>query len=394
MLRRMGTKLGATLAATLLAAAASSAMAQTPVKIGFLATLSGSFGTIGQDQYDAFTLAVEQRGGKLGGVPVEVIKEDDQAKPERAVQLAQKLVESDKASIVTGITASSVLIAIAKPVTDKQVFLLSTNSGPSQLAGASCSPYLHVVSWQGDFISEVVGKYATDQGLKKMVLIAPNYSAGKDVLAGFKRYYKGEVLEEFYTPVSQLDFSAEISQIAARKPDAVFAFLPGALAINFTRQYSQAGLLKTTPMLTSGMIEATNLPGLKDTALGLLGGAFWGPDFDNPQNKQFVQAFEKKYGRIPSTYAAQAYDGALLIDSALSKVKGNVADKPAFMAAMRSADFKSVRGKFRFNRNNFPIEDMHIFQVVKDPIGRYTVKTVATPLKDHEDVYHTQCGMK
>lgn len=394
MLRRMGTRLATTFATALIAAAASSAMAQTPVKIGFLATLSGSFGTIGQDQYDAFTLAIEQRGGKLGGVPVEVIKEDDQAKPERAVQLAQKLVESDKASIVTGITASSVLIAIAKPVTDKQVFLLSTNSGPSQLAGASCSPYLHVVSWQGDFISEVVGKYATDQGLKKMVLIAPNYSAGKDVLAGFKRYYKGEVLEEFYTPVSQLDFSAEISQIAARKPDAVFAFLPGALAINFTRQYSQAGLLKTTPMLTSGMIEATNLPGLKDTALGLLGGAFWGPDFDNPQNKQFVQAFEKKYGRIPSTYAAQAYDGALLIDSALTKVKGNVADKPAFMAAMRSADFKSVRGKFRFNRNNFPIEDMHMFQVVKDPIGRYTVKTVATPLKDHEDVYHTQCGMK
>lgn len=386
------TAVAATLAATF--ATAGTAWAQVPVKIGFLATMSGAFGTIGQDQYDGFTLAIEQRGGKLGGVAVEVIKEDDQAKPERAVQLAQKLVESDKASIVTGITAASVLVAVAKPITDKQVFLLSTNSGPSQLAGASCSPYLHVVSWQGDYISEVVGKYAADKGYKKMTLIAPNYSAGRDVAAGFKRYYKGELLDEFYTPLGQLDFSTEISQIAARKPDAVFAFLPGALAINFTRQYSQAGLLKTMPLLTSGMIEATNLPGLKDAALGLLGGAFWGPDFDNPQNRQFVQAFEKKYNRIPSTYAAQAYDGAVLLDSALGKVKGNVADKTAFMAAMKAADFKSVRGKFRFNRNNFPIEDMHMFEVVKDPIGRYTVKTVATPLKDHEDVYQAQCGMK
>lgn len=372
----------------------SSALAQAPLKIGFLATLSGPFGNIGQDQYDAFMLAVEQRGGKLGGVMVDVIKEDDQAKPERGVQLAQKLIEGDKVPIITGITAANVLMAVAKPITDKQVFLLSTNSGPSPLAGASCSPYLSVVSWQGDYISEVVGKYATDKGYKRIALIAPNYSAGKDVLAGFKRFYKGEVIDEFYTPITQLDFSTEITQMSSTKPDAVFAFLPGALSINFTRQYQQAGLLKTTQLLTSGMIEATNLPALKDSALGILGGAFWGPDFDNPANKQFVDTFEKKYGRIPSTYAAQAYDGALLLDSAIAKVKGNVGDKPAFMASMKAADFKSVRGKFKFNNNNFPIEDMHMFEAVKDAKGRFTVRTIATPMKDHEDVYHTQCPMK
>ncbi|WP_077034719.1 ABC transporter substrate-binding protein [Pelomonas sp. KK5] len=371
------------------------ANAQTPpLKIGFLATLSGPFGTIGQDQADAFMLAVEQRGGRLGGVPVEVIKEDDQAKPERAVQLAQKLVEGDKVPIVTGITAASVMVAVARPVIEKQVFLLSTNSGPSPFAGAGCSPYLYVVSWQGDYISEVVGKYASDKGIKKMALIAPNYSAGKDVLAGFKRFYKGQVTDEFLTPTSQLDFSAEIAQIQANRPDAVFAFLPGALSINFTRQYQQAGLLKTLPLLTSGMIEATNLPALKDQSLGILGGAFWGPDFDNPANKAFVEAFEKKYGRIPSTYAAQAYDGALLLDSAIAKVKGNVTgDKPGFMAAMKAADFRSVRGKFRFNHNGFPVEDMHMFEAVKDAKGRYTVKTVATPLRDHEDNYHAACAL-
>lgn len=390
--------LAAAFAGTLAANGLPHAQAQpAAVKIGFLATLSGPFGAIGQEQLDGFNLALEQRGGKLGGVAIELLREDDQARPERAVQLAQKLVEADKVAIVTGITASSVMIAVAKPITDKQVVLLSTNSGPSALAGAGCSPYQFVVSWQSDFIAEVVGQYARDKGYRRMALIAPNYSAGKDVLAGFKRFYnkgdKAEVVDELYPPVTQLDFSTEIAQIAARKPDAVFAFLPGALAINFTRQYQQAGLLKTTPLLTSGMVEATNLPGLKDTALGLLGGAFWGPDFDNAQNRQFVEAFEKKYRRIPSTYAAQAYDGALLLDSALARVRGNVADKPALLAALKAADFKSVRGKFRFNGNQFPIEDMHMFEVVKDAQGRHTVRTVATPLKDHEDVYRAQCPM-
>lgn len=381
--------------ATLLACSAmTAAFAQTPLKIGFLATFSGSVGTLGQDQYDAFMLAVEQRGGKLGGVPVQVLKEDDQLKPELATQIVQKLIERDNVPIITGITGSQIIMAVAKQITEKQVFLLSTNSGPSPLAGAQCSPYQFVVSWQGDFIAEVVGKYATDKGYKKMVLMAPNYQGGKDVLAGFKRYFKGEIVDEIYTPITQLDYSAEITQVASQKPEAVFAFYPGGLGINFVRQYQQAGLLKSLPLLTTGIVDGTTLPALKETALGIVGGSFWGPDLDNPVSKQFVESFEKKYNRIPSNFAAQAYDGALLLDSAIAKVKGNVADKAAFGAALKAADFKSVRGDFKFGNNNFPIIDMHMFEAAKDAKGRVSLKRIATPLKSHGDVYAAQCPLK
>ena len=383
-----------TAAAVLSCSTFTAALAQTPLKIGFLATFSGPVGTLGQDQYDAFMLAVEQRGGKLGGVPVQVLKEDDQLKPELATQIVQKLIERDNVPIITGITGSQIIMAVAKQITDKQVFLLSTNSGPSPLAGAQCSPYQFVVSWQGDFISEVVGKYATDKGYKKMVLMAPNYQAGKDVLAGFKRLFKGEVLDEIYTPLSQLDFSAEITQVASKKPDAIFAFYPGGFGINFVRQYQQAGLLKSLPLLTTGVVDGTTLPALKETAMGIVGGAFWGPDFDNPVSKQFVDDFEKKYNRIPSNFAAQAYDGALLLDSAITKAKGNVSDKAAFGAALKAAGFKSVRGSFKFGSNNFPVIDMHMFETAKDSKGRVSLKTIATPLKNHGDVYAAQCPLK
>lgn len=378
----------------LLAASAVFAQAQEPLKIGFMATFSGPVSVPGHEQYAGFMLAVEERGGKLGGVPVEIIKEDDQFKPDLATQLVTKLIERDHVPIITGITGSNVIMAVAKPVTDKGVFLISTNTGPSPLAGAGCSPNLFVASWQNDNISEVVGQYATDKGYKNVVLMTANFQGGKDVLGGFKRYYKGKILDEIYTPLNQLDFSAELTQVASAKPDAVFAFYPGAMAITFVRQYQLAGLLKSTPLLSSGILEIPTLTALKDSAVGAFGGSFWGPDTDNPVNKTFVEKFESKYGHIPSTWAAQGYDGALLLDSAIAKVKGNVVDKDAFRAALKEADFKSVRGKFKFNNNHFPIQDMSMYEAVKDAKGRYTVRTVATPMKDHQDAYHNLCPMK
>ena len=382
--------LAACLSATALAATAQPA----PIKIGFLATFSGPLGALGQDQYDAFMLAVEQRGGKLGGVAVQVLKEDDQFKPEVGTQAMQKLVQRDNVSIITGITGSNVMMAIAQPLAEKEVFMISTNAGPSPLAGARCSPTQFFVAWQSDNMAEVMGKYANDMGYKRVVLLAPNYQAGKDVLGGFKRTFQGEVLDEFYTTLNQLDLSTEISQVSSMKPQAVFAFYPGAMGVNFVRQYQQAGLLKSTPLLTAVMIDGTTLPALKETALGIKAGAFWGPDLDNPTNRQFVTAFEGKYGRIPSNYAAQGYDGALLLDAAIGKVQGNIADKKAFAAALKAAQFNSVRGKFAFNTNHFPIHDMHVFEVANDAKQRVSLKRVATPLKDHRDAYVAQCAMK
>nr|WP_240980205.1 ABC transporter substrate-binding protein [Ramlibacter agri] len=362
------------------------------MKIGYLTTFSGPIGPLGQDMYDGFMLGVEQAGGKLGGVPVEILKNDDQFKPEVATQLAQKLIEKDKVSIITGVAGSNVMMAVQRPIAEKQVFLVGANAGPSELAGTGCSPYRFISSWQNDSWAEAAGKYATDKGYKRMLLVASNYQAGKDAINGFKRFYKGTIVDEIYPGVTQPDFSAELTQIAAAKPDAVFAFVPSG-GVNFIRQYQQAGLLKTLPLLTVGMADGLTLPALKDSAIGLQSVHFWGPDVDNPVSKQFVEAFEKKYGRIPSNFAAQGYDSALLLDAAIGRVKGNVADKKAFMAALKQGSTKSVRGQLRFDNNNFPINDWYAFEVAKDARGRVSLKTVATPLKDYQDSYHQQCAM-
>jgi branched-chain amino acid transport system substrate-binding protein len=382
------------LLAALLAGVSAAAVAQTPIKIGFMAELSGPQGALGQDQYDAFMMVVEQNGGKLGGVPVQIIKEDSQLKPEVATQIVDKLIEKDKVPIITGITFSNVMMAVHKKITEKEVFLIGSNAGPAPIAGAQCSPYSFITSWQNDNQAEVVGKYATDKGYKRVIGMAPNYQAGKDFIAGFKRYFKGEVIDEIYTPLNQPDFSAEIAQVAAKNPDAVYVFYPGGLGVNFVRQYKQAGLAGKIPLLSTSTADGSTLPAQKDDALGVISGTFWGPDFNNPANLKFVDDYEKKYGRIPSQYAAQAYDSALLLDSAIAKVKGNVGDKPAFMAALKAADFKSVRGNFKFNNNGFPIQDMYVFEVAKDAKGRVSLKTISAPLKDHQDAYHAQCALK
>ncbi len=370
------------------------ALAQTPVKIGFMAELSGPQGALGQDQYDAFMMVVQANGGKLGGVPVEILKEDSQLKPEVAVQIVDKLIERDRVPIITGLTFSNVLMAVFKKVVDKEVFLIGSNAGPSPIAGAQCSPYFYSTSWQNDQQAEVVGKYASDKGFKRIVAMAPNYQAGKDFVAGFKRYYKTPLANEIYTSLSQQDYSAELAQVQAANPDAVFVFYPGGLGVNFVKQYAQGGLKGKYPLLNISTTDGINLPAQGDAALGAVLGTAWGPDFKNAQNQKFVADFEAKFKRIPSQYAAQAYDSALLLDSAIAKVKGNVGDKKAFMAALRAADFKSIRGEFKFNVNGYPIQDLHVFEVAKDDKGRNSLKTIATPLKADKDGYFDKCTLK
>lgn len=375
-------------AACLLPAAA----AQPPIKIGFLGEFSGPQAGLGQDMYDGFMLGIKQGGGRLGGVPVEVLREDTQLKPDVANQAARRLVEREKVPIVTGISFSNIMLAVHKYLTDREVFVIGSNAGPSQIAGPRCSPYQFITSWQGDQASEAVGQYAADKGYKRVVVLAPNYQAGKDTVAGFKRYYKAPLADEVYTSLQQLDFSTELAQAAARQPDAVFAFFPGGLGVSFAKQYAQSGLQKT-PLLSTFTIDAISLPVLGESAQGMISGGFWAPDFDNASSRRFVQAFEQRYKRIPSNYAAQSYDAALLLDAAIAKVQGRVADKPAFMAALKQADFPSVRGDFRFNNNHFPLQDMHVLQAVRDEQGRMTLKTLATPFHKQPDAYHRQCPL-
>ncbi len=380
-------------AALLTLAATGMAGAQEPIKIGFIGELSGPTAGVGQDQLDGFKLLLEQNGGKLGGIPIELIREDSQMKPDVAKQVARSLVERDNVPIITGVSFSNIMMAIHKYVTDNEVFLIGSNAGPSQIAGEQCSPYQFITSWQGDQAAEAVGQYATDKGYKNIVVLAPNYQAGKDIVSGFKRYYKGPLAEEFYTPLNQLDFSAELSLIAAAQPDAVFAFYPGGLGVAFAKQYSQAGLMDQYPLLTTFVVDALSLPAIGDTAMGIISGGFWAPDFTNAQSQAFVKAFEEEYGRIPSNYAAQSYDAALLLDSAIAKVNGNVTDKAAFMKALKDADFESVRGEFAFNNNNFPIQGMHVMEVVRDDSDRLSLKTIGTPFDSYKDAYHEQCPL-
>lgn len=370
------------------------ASVQAQIKIGFMATMTGPAATLGQDQYDGFMLGIEHAGGRLGGQQVVVIKEDDQLKVDVGVQAIQKLIEKDKVDLITGVTFSNVMMAVAKPLADANMIFIGSNAGPGPLAGPQCNSNFFFTSWQNDMQSEVMGKYAADRGYKRVYVMAPNYQAGKDFVAGFKRFYSAPLVGEVYTQLNQPDYSAEIAQMMAAKPDALYVFYPGGMGVAFVRQMRQAGALGKVPLLSTSTTDGSTLPALKETAMGVLSGTFWGPDFPNPVSQKFVADFRAKYKRIPSQYAAQAYDAALLLDSALKKTGGKVADKAALRAALRQADFKSLRGDFKFSANGFPVQDMHVFEVAKDATGEVSLKTIATPLKAHADAYVAQCPLK
>jgi branched-chain amino acid transport system substrate-binding protein len=371
-----------------------SAYAADKIKVGFISTLSGPGGVLGAAIRDGFNLALEHTGGKLGGLPAEVIIEDDQQKPDVAKQLADKLVKRDKVDFGTGIVFQNILQAAQASFLGADTFYISPNTGPSDLAGAGCNPYFFAVSWVSDSYSEATGKNVNDKGYKNVFVVAPNYPGGKDVVAGFKRYYKGAYAGEVYTKLGQLDYAVEISQIRAAKPDAVFFFLPGGMGVNFLKQWQQAGMGKDFPLFGTGWsFDQDTLAAVGEPTLGALNAAHWNLDLDNAANKKFVADFEKKYGRLPNEYASQGYDAAMLIDGAVRDVKGKIEDKAALRKALEAASFKSVRGAFRFNKNHFPIQNYYLRQVVKDDKGRFVNKTTATIFTDHQDAYVAACKM-
>jgi len=379
-------------AAASLAAVLGSASAQE-LRIGFLTTLSGPLAPLGQHARDGFNLAVEEAGGKLGGVATKVIVEDDQLRPDVAVQLSTKLAERDKIHVLTGVIFSNVAMAAVKPAVENKVFLISPNAGPSQLAGKQCSPWFYATAWQNDQPHEAMGAHLQASGVKKVYLVAPNYNAGKDAMHGFKRSYKGEVVGESYPSMNQLDFAAEISQIRAAKPDAVYVFLSGGMGVNFTKQYAQAKLAGEIPMYSAFTIDAITLPAVGEAAVGTFQSNLWNADLKIPANEKFVAAFQKKYGYLPSNYAAQSYDTARLIDAALRQAGGKVDDKKALAAGLRSARFESVRGPFAFNSNNFPVGNFYLLETVKRSDGKVEQVTRKTILTNAKDAYFTDCRM-
>jgi len=366
------------------------------IKIGFVSTFSGPTAVIGNDMRNSFELALDHIGRKMGGIPVEVVYEDDTLKPEVGKQKTEKLIESDKVDFIVGYIWSNVLLASIKPAIDSKTFLITSNAGPHQIAGENCSPFIFSTSWQNDQTPQAMGLYMNQKGVKSVFLIGPNYAAGKDMLAGAASTFKGKVVGQELTKwPDQLDFSAELAKAKAEKPDAVFVFYPGKAGVQFLSQYAQAGLKGQIPLYTAFTIDELSLPLQKDLALGVPGAQEWVNDLPNDANKKYVADYRKKHPDLrPSFYGAQTYDAAMLINSAVVALKGNLSDKTAVQKALEKADFKSVRGGFKFGNNHIPIQNFYLQDVVKDAKGDFVLKTVATIVKDDQDRFHDKCKMK
>ena len=370
-------------AAALVAAMATGAQAE--VKVGMITTLSGGGAGLGIDVRDGFMLAVKQAGRD----DLEVVIEDDQRKPDVAVQLADKMIQSEKVDVLTGIIWSNLAMAVVPAATAQGKFYLSPNAGPSALAGKGCHPNYFNVAWQNDNLHEAAGAYANDAGFANSFIIAPNYPAGKDALTGYKRFFKGDLAGEVYTKRGQTDYAAEIAQIRASGADSVFFFLPGGMGISFLKQYADSGvdLPVVGPAFSfdQGILQAVG-----DAALGVKNTSQWNKDIDNPANMAFVASFQAEYGRLPSLYASQGFDTANLLISAMDKA--DVKDAEAFRAALKAAEFDSVRGDFAFGNNQHPIQDIYVREVIKEG-DVYTNRIIATGLKDHADAYAAECNM-
>lgn len=384
------------LAGAMAIAVARPAIAADTIKIGFVNTFSGPSAAIGNDARNGFELALDHIGRTMDGRPIQVIYEDDQQKPDVGRQKTEKLIQSDHVDFLAGYNWSNVLLASLKAAVDTETFLIGTNAGPSQLAGELCSLYVFLTSWQNDQTPAAMGLYMNQKGIKSVFLIGPNYAAGKDRLAGFKSTFKGEVLGEEYTVwPTQLDFSAELSKVRSSKAESLFVFFPGATGVQFLNQYVQAGISQQIPLYTDGTIDELSLPLQKENALGILGAMEWVNDLPNEENKRFVTDYRKKHpGLRPSFYGAQAYDAVQLINSAVVAVNGDLSKKDAMKAEMEKANFKSVRGSFKYGNNHVPIQNFYLQDVVRDADGALGLKTVATIVKDDQDRYHDKCPMK
>src|SRR6201991_4211937 len=384
---------GCAVAAFAALAAAPTVAQQKTIKIGFISSFSGPVAAIGNDMRNSFELALDHLGRKVGGMPVEVIYEDDQIKPEVGVQKTQKLIESDKVDFVVGYIWSNVALASLKPLVDSKTFTLITNAGASQIAGELCSPYVFTTSWNNDQTPQAVGLYMNQKNVKKAFLIGPNYAAGKDMLEGVAATFKGEVIgRELTAWPNQLDFSAELSKARAARPDAIFAFYPGGAGIQFVTQYAQSGLKGQIPLYQTFTIDELSLPRLKDLAIGVPGVQQWVNDLPNDANKKYGADYRAKYKLWPSFYGAQTYDAAMVIDSALKATKGDTSNKDALRKAIEKADFKSVRGDFKFGPNHIPIQSFYLQDVVKEG-DDYRLKTVTRIVENDQDPHVGKCKM-
>ncbi|WP_235041823.1 ABC transporter substrate-binding protein [Vreelandella profundi] len=356
------------------------------VKIGMITTLSGGGSHLGVDVRDGFMLALEQSGRD----DVEVLIQDDANRPDLARSLANEFMQRDEVDILTGIIWSNLAMAVVPAVVRQGTFYLSPNAGPSDLAGRMCHENYFNVAYQNDNLHGAMGAYMREQGYERPIIMAPNYPAGTDALAGFKHLYEGEVVDELYTQMGQTDYAAEIAQIRASDADSLFFFLPGGMGISFMKQWEGSGV--DMPIFGAAFsFDEILIKAVGSAAIGARNTSLWAYDLENDANARFVEGFREAYGRTPTLYAAQGYDTANLILSALDVAHPD--DKDAFREALRAADFDSVRGDFRFGPNQHPIQDIYVREVVEGDDGQPTNRLLGIAIEDIQDVYFEECQM-
>lgn len=366
-----------------------------PIKVGIANDISGPFAALGAEARDGFNLAIKELGGKLGGQQAEFLQTDMGGNPDQARQLVTRYIQREKVDFFTGPIGSNVALAVGPALFAAKIPYLSNNPGPSQYAGAQCNKFWFGNSYQNDAFHEAAGKVAADRGYKKVFIMAPDYPAGKDALTGFKRGYKTAVAEELYTKLGQIDYAAELAQIRAAKPDAVYIFLPGGMGINFVKQFVSTGLAQGTALVGPGFsADEDVIQAVGEPMLGMVNTAQWAHDLDVPQNKKFVEAFRKEYnGRYPSVYAAQAYDVIMSIDAAVKQAGGKASDRDAIVKALEKADYPSVRGSFTYGKNHYPIQAYYARVIEKDGSGRITNKLTGKVFDKYQDVYVGDCKL-
>jgi branched-chain amino acid transport system substrate-binding protein len=382
------------LATVVLSLLAAPAVAADKVKIGFISTFSGGAAVIGKHMKDAFELALDDLGRKVGGLPVEVVYGDDQQKADVGRQVAEAMVKRDKVDFLAGVIWSNVAMAIRPVIVDSKTITVITNAGASPLAGKACSPYIFTTSWNNDQTPEAMGKLLEESKVKNVFVMAPNYQAGKDMIAGLKRNYKEKLKGEILFPLGASDYQAELGQVRAAKPGALFVFAPGGMGVAFLKQWYASGLQQQFPLYSVFTVDETTLPAIGDAAVGSYTTSFWDSDSKFPANVKFVSEFQKKYGYMPSFYAAQTYDAPFLLDSGVKAVKGDLNNKVGMIKAMEKADFQSVRGPFTYNVNHVPVQNFYRREVVKGPDGKAMLRTTGIVFADYKDAYYKECNMK
>ena len=388
-------KAGVLSAAVLMMFSVNQVLAQAKLKIGFISAQSGPLNVLGLEQKRGFEIAMDHLGGKFGQTPIEVVMADSKGNPSATVQEISRLIDKEKVDLIVGLSASNELVAGVKPIVDAKIFFVGMNGGVAVNAGEQCNPYYFNASFQNAQLTTGMGAFMTKQGVKKLYLIGADFEAGYEHTDAAKTGFKGEIVAQQFTPLTQLDFAADIAKIRASGADGVFAFYPGGLGIAFMRQWAQAGLTGKIPVFSNiALTEPTAFQAQGKSVLGTYVSAVYFAGIDNPVNKRFVQDFKTKFGRDPASFAGLAYDAMMLVDSAVKEVKGNVKDQTAFRAALKKANFQSVRGSFAFSSNNHPIQNTYLTVVDERSDGSLFLKATAVIAEKAADSFVSKCPLK